>query len=279
MSQERTTAAAEAARRYYDTSDVDAFYATLWGGEDIHTGVYAHEGEPVAEASHRTVDRIAAKAAERLGPGTTVLDLGSGYGGPARRLAEIFHCRVVALNISGTQNERHRKTNRERGLDDRIDVVTGSFEDVPYPDAHFDVVWSQEAFCHSGDRERVLSEAVRVLKPRGDLLFTDLMSADDTPPAALRAAVARLNVTALATPAFYRERLTGLGLAQVEFEDLSEHLLTHYLGLIEETGRRARDLQDVISPAYVDNLLENLPLWADASRTGHLRWGIFHARR
>ncbi|MBT2384476.1 cyclopropane-fatty-acyl-phospholipid synthase family protein [Streptomyces sp. ISL-11] len=279
MSHEHATDAAEAARRYYDTRDVDAFYNALWGGEDIHTGVYAHEGEPVADASRRTVDRVAAKAAGRLGPGSTVLDLGSGYGGPARRLAGSFGCRVVALNISGTQNERHRKTNEERGLDALIDVVTGSFEDIPYPDAHFDVVWSQEAFCHSGDRERVIGEAVRVLKPEGDLLFTDLMSADDDPPAALRAAVARLDVEALATPAFYRERLAGLGLAQVDFDDLSEHLLPHYLGLIEETARRAADLHDVISPAYLDRLLENLPLWADASRTGHLRWGIFHARR
>ncbi|KJY19214.1 methyltransferase, partial [Streptomyces sp. NRRL S-444] len=63
-----------AARRYYGTADVDAFYAEVWGGEDIHTGVYADRNESVAVASRRTVELAAAKVAGRLGPGHTVLD-------------------------------------------------------------------------------------------------------------------------------------------------------------------------------------------------------------
>ncbi|MEV6775542.1 SAM-dependent methyltransferase [Streptomyces syringium] len=271
--------AAAAARRYYDTGDVDAFYDAVWGGEDIHTGIYAHEHEPVAKASRRTVEKTADKVAERLGPDRTVLDLGSGYGGATRYLAERFRGQVVALNISESQNERHRRTNAERGLDNLIQVVTGSFQEIPFPEAHFDVVWSQEAFCHSGDRETLLKEATRVLKPGGELVFTDVMAADDTPAEALRPVVARLEVTALATPSFYREQMLELGLRDVEFDDRSEQLLTHYLRLTEETTRRAAELQDVISPAYVKSLLENLPLWVEACRNNHLSWGIFHAHR
>ncbi|MGW2816305.1 SAM-dependent methyltransferase [Streptomyces sp. NPDC001415] len=279
MSQESTAGAAESARRYYDTSDVDAFYAKVWGGEDIHTGIYTDEREPVADASRRTVETAAAKIAERLTPACTVLDLGSGYGGPARHLAGEFGCRVVALNISEGQNDRHRKTNAERGLDGLIDVVTGSFQDIPYPDGRFDIVWSQEAFCHSGDRERLLSEAVRVLKPQGALVFTDLMAADSAPPEALRPVVARLGVEEFATPSFYLRQLAELGLNQVEFDDRSDQLLTHYLRLTEETRGRATELRDVISPAYMESLLENLPLWVEACRQGYLSWGIFTCRR
>ncbi|MFJ8386516.1 SAM-dependent methyltransferase [Streptomyces sp. NPDC094438] len=279
MSHESTAGAAEAARRYYDTSDVDGFYAAVWGGEDIHTGIYAHEHEPVADASRRTEETAAAKIADRLGPDCTVLDLGSGYGGPARHLAGNFGCRVVALNISEGQNARHRKTNAERGLDGLIEVVTGSFQDIPYPAEQFDVVWSQEAFCHSGDRKRLLGEAVRVLKPQGALVFTDLMAADATPPEALRPVVARLGVEALATPSFYRQQLAELGLGHVEFDDLSGQLLTHYLRLTEETRRRVAELRDVISPAYLESLLENLPRWVEACRRDQLRWGIFTCRR
>ncbi|MFJ9407762.1 SAM-dependent methyltransferase [Streptomyces sp. NPDC101393] len=279
MGHDSTADAAEAARRYYGTDDVDAFYAAVWGGEDIHTGIYAHDDEPVAKASRRTEERAAATAAGRLGPGATVLDLGSGYGGPARYLAGHFGCRVVALNISEPQNERHRKTNAERGLDGLIEVVTGSFQDIPYPAGHFDVVWSQEAFCHSPDRRRLLSEAVRVLAPQGELVFTDLMATDGTPPEKLRAVVARLEVEALATPHFYRRELAGLGLADVTFEDHSEQLLTHYLRLTEETRRRADELRGVISPGYLDGLLENLPRWVEACQEDLLSWGIFNCRR
>ncbi|RKT02260.1 sarcosine/dimethylglycine N-methyltransferase [Streptomyces sp. 3211.6] len=279
MSLESAAKAEAAARRYYGTGDVDAFYAAVWGGEDIHTGVYAHEHESVALASRRTVELAAGKVADRLGPGSTVLDLGSGYGGPTRYLAGRFGCKVVALNISESQNERHRRANAEQGMDGLIEVVTGSFQDIPYPAGYFDVVWSQEAFCHSGDRNQLLGEAVRVLEPRGDLVFTDLMAADTAPPDALRAAVARLDVDGFATPGFYRRTIAGLGLTRIDFDDRSDQTLTHYLRLTEETARRAKELAGVISPAYVQGLLQNLPLWVEACRKGLTSWGIFHCRR
>ncbi|ANP51801.1 sarcosine/dimethylglycine N-methyltransferase [Streptomyces griseochromogenes] len=268
----------EATRSYYDTPDVEAFYDAVWGGEDIHTGIYARADESVADASRHTVEQAADKVSDLVCAGSSVLDLGSGYGGPTRYLAERFGCRVIALNLSDTQNQRHRATNAERGLDHLIEVVTGSFHDIACPDSRFDVVWSQEAFCHSGDRPRLLSEAVRVLKPEGALVFTDLMAAEDTPAAALRAAVSRLGVDSLATPHFYRRTLAGLGLSHTDFDDRSDQLIRHYERITEETRRREQELRRIISPAYVDSLLANLPLWVAAARRGELRWGIFHCR-
>lgn len=279
MSHENATDAAAAAGSYYDSSDVDGFYAAVWGGEDIHIGIYEHEDEAVADASRRTVEKAADKVADALGPGRRVLDMGSGFGGATRYLAGRFGCRVVALNISDSQNRRHRKTNLERGLADLIDVVTGSFTDVPYEDGSFDVVWSQEAFCHSDARAKVLREAERVLRPGGRLVFTDLMAADDASPQALAPAVSRLGVEALATPGFYRKQLAELGFSHVDFNDHSQHLLTHYLRVVEETRRGGPELRAAVSPAYLDSLLENLPLWVDASRNRHLIWGIFHCQR
>ncbi len=279
MADDTASASEDATRSYYDTHDVDAFYDAVWGGEDIHTGIYTDEHEDVAIASRRTVERAADTVAGLLGKESTVLDLGAGYGGPARYLAERFGCRVVALNISEAQNERHRATNAERGLDGLIEVVTGSFHDIPFSDGQFDVVWSQEAFCHSSDRERLLGEAVRVLEPGGALVFTDLMAAEGASVEALRPAVSRLGVDALATVDFYRRTLTGLGLRRIDFDDHSGQLLHHYVCVTEETRRHRPELRNTISPAYLDSLLINLPLWVDAARREQLRWGVFHCRR
>lgn len=266
------------ARRYYDTSDVNGFYTAVWGGESIHIGIYEHEHESIAAAARRTVEHMAAKVVDRLGPGRTVLDLGSGFGGPARHLASRFGCRVVALNISHVQNQRHRATNLDRGLDRLIEVVTGSFQDIPLPDGHFDVVWSQDALSHSDNQAKALSEAARVLRPDGQLVFTDLMAAEGTPAEVLRPVVARTAAETLPTPGFYLRQLAELGFEQVAFDDRSRHLLTHYLRTTEETRRRTPALVNSVSPAYLDSLLHNLPLWVDACRGGHLRWGIFHCR-
>ncbi|GAA0588253.1 class I SAM-dependent methyltransferase [Streptomyces crystallinus] len=279
MPYDRASNSEQATRSYYDTADVDAFYDAVWGGEDIHTGIYTHDQESIATASRRTVEQAADRLDGLLSAESTVLDLGSGYGGATRYLAERFGCRVVALNLSASQNERHRATNVERGLDHLIEVVTGSFHDIPFPDRGFDAVWSQEAFCHSGDRIRLLGEAARVLKPEGALVFTDLMAAEDVPAETLYPAVSRLGVDALATVDFYRRTLAGLDLARTDFDDRGRQVVTHYERLTAETRRREEELRQIISPAYVDTVLANLPLWVDAARRGHLRWGIFHCRR
>ncbi|MER6384376.1 class I SAM-dependent methyltransferase [Streptomyces sp. NPDC001250] len=268
----------ETTRRYYETSDVDAFYDAVWGGEDIHIGLYAHPGEAIADASRRTVRHAADLVADLLGPAATVLDLGSGYGGSARALAERFGCRVVALDLSEEHNRRHREANARQGLDGLIEVVTGSLNDLPYAAEHFDVVWSLEVLCHVTDRDRALAEAVRVLKPGGALVFSDIMAAEETPAQAVRPALSRLGVQSLATVPFYLEQLSALGL-KTGFEERTADLTTHYARLDEEVRRRTTELRTVISPSYLDDLLTNLPLWTDITRRGLLRWGLFHARR
>ncbi|MEU2393529.1 methyltransferase domain-containing protein [Streptomyces sp. NPDC007369] len=265
-------------RRYYETGDVDAFYDAVWGGEDIHVGMYAHPQEAIADASHRTVQRAADKIADLLGPDATVLDLGSGYGGSARALAERFGCHVVALDLSEGHNRRHRAANARRKLDGLIEVVTGSLNHLPFDAERFDAVWSLEVLCHVTEREGALNEAVRVLKPGGALLFSDIMAAEDTPAGDVQPALSRLGVRTLATPSSYLERLAELGLT-ADFEGHTEDLAIHYARLDEEVRRRTAELQGVISRAYLDDLLSNLPLWTDITRRRLLRWGLFHARR
>ena len=158
--------AVNTARDYYNSRDADSFYSKIWGGEDIHIGLYEDEQKPIFTASRRTVERMATSL-PGLGPDSRVLDLGSGYGGSARYLANAYGCRVVALNLSEVENERARELNREAGLDGLIEVIDGSFEAIPFGDDHFDVAWSQDAILHSGERETVLGEVSRVLKPGG----------------------------------------------------------------------------------------------------------------
>ena len=51
--------ATRVARDYYNSTDADNFYFHIWGGEDIHVGLYESDDEPIAEASRRTVERMA----------------------------------------------------------------------------------------------------------------------------------------------------------------------------------------------------------------------------
>lgn len=275
MTQQAYSEVVETAREYYNSSDADNFYFHIWGGEDIHIGLYRSDEEPIADASRRTVRRMA-DLAGNLGPQTRVLDLGAGYGGSMRYLARQFGCRCVALNLSEVENQRDREMNREAGLSDRIDVVDGDFTRLDFADDSFDLVWSQDAFLHSGDRRQVCREAARVLKPGGRLVFTDPMQADDAPANRLQPIYDRLHLDSLGSPGFYRETLGGMGLVEIEFDDRAGQLPRHYSrvrsALVENADAlRARGVSD----AYIDRMQAGLQHWIDGGHRGDLAWGIF----
>lgn len=266
--------AVETARAYYNSSDADNFYHTVWGGEDIHIGLYRTPDEPVFDASRRTVAEMAAKLSG-LGRGSRVLDVGSGFGGSARFLAREFGCRVTGLNISEKENERARAANRRQGLDDLVEVIDGSFDDLPFEEESFDVVWSQDAILHSGDRHRVLDEVARVLSPGGYFVFTDPMQTDDCPDGVLEPILARIHLETLGSPGFYRDTLHELGLKEVSYDDHSGMIAAHYGRVYDVLVEREDEVGRKVSLDYRERMKKGLLHWVDGGRNGHLAWGIF----
>ena len=126
-------------RDYYNSSDAHNFYYRLWGGEHLHLGIYNSPEDGVVEASARTVEKMASYA-DKIDENTKVIDLGGGFSGVARQLAKTYGCHVTVLNLSETENDRGRAMNKEQGLDHLIDVIDGSFEDIPFEDETFDIV-------------------------------------------------------------------------------------------------------------------------------------------
>lgn len=264
------------AENRYDSEDADAFHAGVWGGEDIRVGIYHSPDDSVADASRRTV-QVMASWLHELTSDSTVLDIGSGagQGGAARYLARTYGCRVTCVNLSGTRNSRNRTLNEKCGLDEKIEVLRGSLEHMPVPSDTYDVVWSQDAIVHSGDRLGVLREVRRVLRGGGRFIFTDPMQADNCPPGVLDPVYARLNVAELSSPGYYRSMLGQLGFRELKSADLTGHLVHHHARVRDELERRSDDLERSASPEYVRNMKAELEHWIEAGRNGRLRWGIY----
>lgn len=268
----------ETARQYYNSEDADNFYYHVWGGEDIHIGLYETEQDSIAEASRRTVE-LMADLARNLNQNAMAIDLGSGYGGSARYLAKRFGCHVTALNLSEAENERNRDMNAKQMLSDRITVLDGSFESIPAEDSVFDLAWSQDAILHSGHRKQVIDEVARVLKPGGELIFTDPMQADDCPQGVLQPVLDRIHLDSLGSFAFYREAAASAGLELVETVDMTEQLVNHYSRVRCELAARREYLKGMVSDEYVERMHKGLGHWIDAGKQGYLAWGILHFRK
>lgn len=258
---------------YYDSDDADTFYSHVWGGEDLHIGIY-DDTKDIREASHKTVDKMA-EMLPTITPEMRILDIGAGYGGAMRRIVERTGCSADCLNISETQNDTNRSKNRQAGLADKISVVHGVFENIPEPDAHYDIVWSQDAILHSDQRDKVLAEVWRVLKPGGHFIFTDPMQADDVPEGVLQPVYDRLQLNSLGSMRFYREAATALGFEVVAQEDMTNQLRNHYARVREDLIENYDKLKKSgASEEYMDKMIVGLENWVNAADAGHLAWGI-----
>jgi len=270
--------AVETARNYYDSEDADNFYSTVWGGEDIHIGIYNSDTDSIFDASRRTQERMI-NHLNTIDSGSRIIDLGSGYGGSARYLANRFGCHVVALNVSEVENERARSLNKKSGLYDLIEVVDGNFEELPFEDESFDIVWSQDSFLHSPLREQVISEASRVLTTSGELIFTDPMKADACPDGVLQPILDRIHLESMASPEFYRQAAAGNGFEELTFDENTEHLKRHYTAVLHQTLEHEDKLRKNVSREYLENMKEGLNHWIDGAEKDYLAWGIFHFQK
>ena len=266
------------AQAYYNSDDAEAYYSTIWGGENIHIGLYEQESDSVVAASERTVERLG-RQLEPLDEADRVLDLGSGYGGTARFLARRYGCSVLGLNLSEVENQRARRLNAEQGLQSRVAIVDGNFESVEAPDSSFEAVCSQDAILHSGERSKVVAEVARVLKTGGVFAFCDIMQADNCPAGVLQPILDRIHLSSLGAPTAYREAASASGLVEDHFEDLTPHMRTHYARILHETEAREGELRGRVSKDYLQRMKEGLSHWVDGADKGYLVWGIFTFRK
>jgi SAM-dependent methyltransferase len=106
-------------------------------------------------------------------PGTHVLDIGCGLGGPARYIAQRFQCRVSGLDITKPFVDAANKLTALLRMDEQVQVRLGDGQQLPYPDASFDGAYAQHVTMNVPDRPRFFAEAYRVLKPGAFFALTE----------------------------------------------------------------------------------------------------------
>lgn len=262
-------------RAYYD-GPADEIYRTIWG-DNLHLGVPRDDYSPHPEAMEHT-NEIMAGAVE-LGPGTQVLDLGCGYGSTARYLAANFGCQVTGTNISDKELDLARQRASEAGLAHLLTFEYGDFHSLSYQECSYDVVWSQEAFLHAADKNAVLSECRRVLKPNGPLIFTDVLVRRDTPAADRERIYERVQSPDMWDLDDYRAALSLLGFSITREEDWSQHVARSYSWVRDRLRENREALLPRIGADTIDRTLGALSFWVDSANAGYIGWVMFVANK
>ena len=262
-------------REYYD-GPADNIYRLIWG-DNLHLGVPCNPECPHPEAMEHTNEIMSGFA--NLGPDTRVLDLGCGYGSTARYLARSYGCTVTGINISEKELELARLRAAEAGLEHLLSFEQGDFHSLLYENESFDVVWSQEAFLHGADKSLIISEARRVLKSGGTLIFTDIVVRSETPASDRERIYDRISSPEMWDSEDYRRCLVDQGFTIREEEDWSVHVARSYSWVRNAVLENQEELLRRIESATINRTLDGLGFWVEAANDGKIGWALFLAAK
>jgi ubiquinone/menaquinone biosynthesis C-methylase UbiE len=120
------------------------------------------------------------KLTERLGrilklsPQTRLLDVAAGRGASALFLAQEFGCEVVGVDYSRKNIEAGNDEARASGFGGKVTFQWADAEKLPFPEASFDAIICECAFCTFPNKQAAASEFNRVLRPTGQIGLSDL---------------------------------------------------------------------------------------------------------
>ena len=159
-------------------------------------------------------------ALAELKPGETVLDLGSGGGIDvllsARRVAP--GGRAYGLDMTDEMLALARENQKKAGIEN-VEFLKGEIENIPLPDNSVDVIISNCVINLSADKDRVLREAFRVLKPGGRFAVSDVVTRGEIPPVIRQNILLWVGCVAGALEdSEYRDKLAGAGFTDIGIE-------------------------------------------------------------
>jgi arsenite methyltransferase len=197
--------------------------STCGGGADpITSNLYdeAQKGDLPETAVLASLGCGNPTALARLNPGETVLDLGSGGGIDvllsARRVGPTG--KAYGLDMTDEMLALADENKRKAGVDN-VEFLKGEIENIPLPDNSVDVIISNCVINLSANKDRVLQEAFRVLKPGGRFAVSDVVTRGEMLPEIRRSVLLWVGCIAGALEENeYRSKLAAAGFEQIELE-------------------------------------------------------------
>jgi len=257
-----------------------------WGwllGDELHYGLFAEGNEPLEVATHALTELVRTTA--RIQPGHLVLDVGCGTGAPACSLAH-QGAFVTGITTSAAGVAAAQDRARAEGVTDRATFQLGDGEANGLPDASFDVVWVLESSHLMRDRQALMTECGRVLRPGGYLVLCDIVLRRELPLQevrqlrpqleTLRWAFGDARMESLET---YAERATEAGLDVEEQRDLTAATRPTFARWRENARRHHDEASATLGEEGMAQFIEASNLLEGFWDDGTLGYGLLSARR
>ena len=189
--------------------DVDALQVDDLGAfDEFHVGR--------REASERLVPLL------EVGKGASVLDVGSGIGGPARFIANRTGAQVTGIDLTPEFVDAADTLTQRVGLGDRVSFQLASGTDIPFTDDHFDAATLMHVGMNIEDKATLIAEMARVTRPGGTVLVYDLMRVGEGELGYPMPWASSPDFSFVDRPAVYEQAAQAAGLVVVDRLDFSD---------------------------------------------------------
>jgi sarcosine/dimethylglycine N-methyltransferase len=262
-------------RAMYDTA-LSMLLSKIWGG-NLHMGLFKDPDEPLLDAQMRANAHMAKPAA--LKPGQRVIEAACGVGSTARYLAKNFAVRVQATNIAEMQLTEGRELTAQAGLSNLIEFSYADYHELPFPDASFDVWWCQEALLYAIDKRRVFNEAIRVVRPGGHLIMSDLLLGDAVAGPARAEFTSILKAPNMWSIRQWDELIATLPVNILERQDWARHTEATFKNVLANLMTVRAEFTRKVGAEIVDNSIKRVTVQYDAARAGNLGWCFYALQR
>ena len=192
-------------------------------------------------------------ALAQLQPGEAVLDLGSGGGIDvllsARRVGPTG--KAYGLDMTDEMLALARENQQKSGLSN-VEFLKGAIENIPLPDSSVDVIISNCVINLSGDKDRVLREAFRVLRPGGRFAISDVVVRGEVPAEIRKSMELWVGCVAGALEEYeYRDKLFNAGFESIEIEPTRVYKVEEARDFLTAAGLDAEKVGPMIDGKFM----------------------------
>jgi ubiquinone/menaquinone biosynthesis C-methylase UbiE len=192
-------------------------------------------------------------ALAQLQPGEIVLDLGSGGGIDvilsAKRVGSTG--KAYGLDMTDEMLALARENQKKAGIEN-VEFLKGAIENVPLPDDSVDVIISNCVINLSGDKDRVLREAFRVLKPGGRFAISDVVVRGEVPADIRKSMELWVGCIAGALEEYeYRDKLYAAGFESVHIEPTRVYKIEEARDFLASAGLDAERVAPLIDGKFI----------------------------
>ncbi len=179
---------------------------------------------------------------------SSVLDIGSGLGGPVMYIAETRGCEVMGLDIVDSNIKTARNRAKIRSLQNLVTFQLGDAMDMPFPTDSFNVIIGQDAWSHVPDKDKLISECARVIEPGGTIAFTDWLDIGGMHGNYRATVLDAVAATTLSDLKKYTASLVCQGFEIVIQEDISKLFKVQYDAIITRLEGQKERISERYSP-------------------------------